>query len=251
MDALIARFFILLTVIIARYLFIAGIAFLLLYVLLKAKWSTLKIQLDFPKTSDYQREVFHSLITSLIFAIVGFVLIHPKIISHTFIYQDIEEFGLGYLVLSILCSLAIHDLYFYAIHRWMHTKWAMKYVHRVHHQSTNPSPWAAFAFHPIEAVLEAGILVLLVFILPLHFWSIMIFLVIMTLYNVYGHLGWELYPKGFHKTKIGRWLNTSVSHNQHHHSFEGNFGLYTLIWDRLFGTIREDYDSEYERVTTR
>lgn len=251
MDASAARFFMLLIVIIARYLFIAGIAFLLLYVLMKVKWSTFKIQSAFPKNPDYLREIFHSLITSLIFAIVGFILIHPLVIPHTLIYQETTEFGFTYLIISVLLSLFIHDLYFYVIHRWMHTKWAMKHVHRVHHQSTNPSPWAAFAFHPLEAVLEAGILVLLVFVIPLHFWSIMIFLLIMTLYNVYGHLGWELYPKNFHKTKVGRWLNTSVSHNQHHSAFEGNYGLYTLIWDRLFKTIHEDYNSEYERVTNR
>lgn len=70
-------------------------------------------------------------------------------------------------------------------------------------------------------------------------------------YNVYGHLGYELYPRGFNKTWIGKYVNTSVAHNQHHHKFQGNYGLYTLIWDRVFGTLRTDYDDAYDQAATR
>jgi sterol desaturase/sphingolipid hydroxylase (fatty acid hydroxylase superfamily) len=73
----------------------------------------------------------------------------------------------------------------------------------------------------------------------------------MIVYNVYGHLGYELYPKGFHKTRIGRWINTSVNHNQHHQYFTGNYGLYFLFWDRILGTIRSDYDGRFEEATQR
>ena len=46
----------------------------------------------------------------------------------------------------------------------------------------------------------------------------------MTVYNAYGHLGFELYPKGFRATWVGKWINTSVAHNQHHEKFNGNYG---------------------------
>jgi len=46
----------------------------------------------------------------------------------------------------------------------MHHKKLFRWFHLVHHQSTNPSPWAAYAFHPLEAVVEAGIIA--VFFLP-------------------------------------------------------------------------------------
>ncbi|MGL1488967.1 sterol desaturase family protein, partial [Vibrio parahaemolyticus] len=45
----------------------------------------------------------------------------------------------------------------------MHNKRIFKYVHLVHHHSTNPSPWAAYAFHPLEAVVEVGITVIFYF----------------------------------------------------------------------------------------
>ena len=73
----------------------------------------------------------------------------------------------------------------------------------------------------------------------------------MIIYNVYGHLGWELYPKNFHKTRIGKWINTSVAHNQHHQYFKGNYSLYFLFWDRIMGTLRKDYDEQFETVKAK
>ena len=64
-------------------------------------------------------------------------------------------------------------------------------------------------------------------------------------------MGWELYPKGFNTTQIGRWVNTAVAHNQHHKYFKGNYGLYTLFWDRVMGTIRTDYDAAFDQVKNR
>ena len=79
-----------------------------------------------------------------------------------------------------------------------------KYFHLIHHKSTNPSPWAAYAFHPLEAVIEASIIFLIVWLIPYHRTALLAFLTFMITYNVYGHLGYELYPKRFHKHFIGR-----------------------------------------------
>ncbi|MFN9951035.1 MAG: sterol desaturase family protein [Bacteroidota bacterium] len=145
----------------------------------------------------------------------------------------------------------MHDTYFYFAHRVMHHKKLFTLFHLVHHKSTNPSPWAAYAFHPLEALVEVGIVVIFLFTVPIHKTHLMLFFLMMIVYNVYGHLGYELYPKGFHKTRIGKWINTSVNHNQHHQYFKGNYGLYFLFWDRVLGTIREDYDTRFVDATTR
>jgi lathosterol oxidase len=117
--------------------------------------------------------------------------------------------------------------------------------------STNPSPWAAFAFHPYEAIIEAGIVVVIAFIMPVHPLALALFLLFMMVYNVYGHLGYELYPNGFSRSWLGRWINTSVNHNQHHQFYKGNYGLYFLWWDRWMGTLRPDYDEKFDEVTSR
>jgi sterol desaturase/sphingolipid hydroxylase (fatty acid hydroxylase superfamily) len=50
---------------------------------------------------------------------------------------------------------------------------------------------------------------------------------------------------------LGKWINTSVNHNQHHQYFKGNYGLYFLFWDRMMGTIRKDYDEKFDEVKNR
>ena len=244
-------FWFILLLVLLRYLVVAAAAFAAFYFFWKSKWSFKKIQIRFPKRSDYLREIGFSLVTVVVFAAVGYTLFFTPIRSFTKLYTSIDEFGLAYFYTSVVLMLLIHDTYFYWTHRAMHSSALYKRVHKVHHLSTNPSPWAAYAFHPLEAMVEAGIVVVLAFIIPVHPLSISLFLLIMMIYNVYGHLGYELYPKRFSRSRVGRWINTSVNHNQHHQFFTGNYGLYFLWWDRWMGTIREDYDKQFEEVKTR
>jgi lathosterol oxidase len=82
-------------------------------------------------------------------------------------------------------------------------------------------------------------------------YHLIFFFLFMIIYNVYGHLGYELYPKNFNKTVLCKYINTSVAHNQHHKYFKGNYGLYFTIWDHLMGTLREDYSQAFEEVKNR
>lgn len=235
-----------------RYSFFAGIAFVLFYLLFRRKWLYKKIQLRFPENKDYLREFSYSMLTIFIFTTVTYPLIAvPSIAKHTTLYMDIAKYGWFYYFALFPVLFVMHDTYFYFAHRLMHHKKLFTLFHLVHHKSTNPSPWAAYAFHPLEAVVEVGIVVVFLFTVPIHKTHLLLFFLMMIVYNVYGHLGYELYPKGFHKTRIGRWINTSVNHNQHHQYFKGNYGLYFLFWDRVLGTIREDYDTRYVDATTR
>lgn len=131
----------------------------------------------------------------------------------------------------------------------MHHPDIFKHVHLVHQKSTNPSPWTAYAFHPLEAIVEVSIVPLIAFALPVHHGSLTLFFIIQVFINVYGHLGYEIYPQGFNKHWLGKWINTSVAHNQHHKDFDGNYGLYFLFWDRWMGILRLDYDWLYEATT--
>ncbi|WP_420315736.1 sterol desaturase family protein [Ekhidna sp.] len=228
-----------------RYFVVAGAAFLLFYVIKKSSWNYWKIQSKFPSSSDYWREVIFSLITISIFVLVALIVFATPLRNYTLQYNSIESIGWGYWVVSILLMIILHDTYFYWMHRIMHHPKLYRAIHRVHHQSTNPSPWTAYAFHPLEAVVEASIIFPIAFFIPFHRSALLVFLVFMILYNVYGHLGYELYPKGFNKTWVGKWVNTSVNHNQHHKHFHGNYGLYFLFWDRMLGTLRPDYDESF------
>ncbi len=236
----------------SRYLIISTVAFVIAYLLLRKIISSKKIQQRFPRINDYIREIGFSILTIFIMAFVPFLMLGvPAITKQTTFYTDINQYGWFYFWFAFPLMAFIHDTYFYWMHRMMHHPRLFNIFHLVHHKSTNPSPFAAYAFHPLEAILEAGIFVIFLFTLPVHFYHLFFFFLFMIIYNVYGHLGWELYPKGFSKHWLGKWINTSVNHNLHHQYFKGNYGLYFLVWDRVMGTIRPDYDEKFEAVKDR
>ncbi len=231
-----------------RYAVIAALAFLIWYVLLRKKWAYKKIQAKFPGKEDYIREISYSLFTIVLFTLVAYIIMTEPLANYTLRYKEISEHSTAFWVLGLILMIILHDTYFYWAHRLMHHKKLFKYFHLVHHQSKNPSPWAAYAFHPLEGIVEAGVIFPIVFLIPHHVTTLIAFMFFMMVYNVYGHLGWELYPKGFSKNFSGKWINTSVNHNQHHKHVNGNYGLYFLYWDRWMGTLREDYDESYDEV---
>lgn len=133
----------------------------------------------------------------------------------------------------------------------MHHPALFRHVHQVHHQSIDPSPLAAFSFHPLEAVAEAGIYVLLSFLLPVHLFALFGFQVLSTLLNVLGHLGYEIYPAWFTRNRPGSWKTTSTHHNMHHARFRGNYGLYFTWWDTWMGTEFSDYTQAVGEIHQR
>jgi Delta7-sterol 5-desaturase len=232
------------------YFVFASATFFLFYVVLRKPLWFRKIQQKMPSFKDYRRDILFSLVSITISAIT-IVLTFYVGSKHNNVYHDINEHSIAYYLFTFVWMFFLHDTYFYWMHRAMHHPLLFKHVHLIHHKSTNPSPWTAYAFHPLEAISEAFILPLIAFTLPVHTSAVIFFFVFQISYNVYGHLGFEILPKGFHKTWIGRLVNTSTAHNIHHHKFKGNYGLYSLLWDRLMGTVREDYDATYEKVTSR
>ncbi len=236
----------------SRYFLFATGAFLVMYIIRKNSVADKKIQLKFPKVNDYRREIIYSISSvSIMAAFPAFIIFHPSIKPLSPIYYHVSDYGVPYLFVSFALMCFIHDAYFYWAHRLMHHPKLFKYFHLVHHKSTNPSPWAAYSFHPLEAVVEGFVFALLAFAIPIYKFAFGFFFLFQIIYNVYGHLGFELYPKSFNKHWLGKWLNTSVAHNQHHEHFVGNYGLYTLIWDRMFGTLRSDYDARFSEIDER
>ena len=238
-------------IIFLRYVVMAGLAYLIFYVWQRRSLYYRKIQQRFPQNADYWREIGHSALTSLIFGATAWLCLGTPLRQYTQFYSDISQHSTAWLLGSVPLALLIHDAYFYWAHRLMHHPRLYRRMHLTHHLSVNPSPWAAFAFHPLEAGVEAGIIPILLVVMPMHPISFLLFVLFMLIFNVYGHLGYELFPRKTYEHSVGKWLNTSVYHNLHHEKFTGNYGLYFTFWDRICGTLRADSSEKVAAVHTQ
>ncbi len=234
-----------------RYFIAAGTAYLVFWVIFKKQWAHRIIQQKPLQAKRMWSEFGYSMSTVVIFTIIGFGIVSLKRAGFTLIYNDLAEYGWAWFFVSIALMLLLHDAYFYWTHRLLHHPKIFRYVHLVHHRSTNPSPWAAYSFHPIEAVVEAGIFALIVFTIPAHGLALLTFLLYMIARNVLGHLGIEFLPKNFIKNRWVNWQTTTTHHDLHHKHFNGNYGLYFTWWDRWCGTEQAGYQQAFEEVTSR
>jgi lathosterol oxidase len=190
------------------------------------------------------REIAYSGSSIVVFSIVSIVVMLCAGGAQRLFYRDIATYGWPYFAISILLMMLVQDTYFYWTHRLMHHRAVFRFVHRTHHLSTNPNPWTTYAIHPLEAVVDAGGSILILFLLPKHLYAYIIFMWLNTAYAVYGHLGHELVPAGAGRHWLGRWINTSVAHNIHHARARHNFGWYFLFWDRWMNTIDPEYEAQ-------
>ena len=234
-----------------QYFVFAGLPFLILYVVFKSKMVRFKIQQKFPENKHIVREISYSLLSMLIFNVMAVSIFFFAKHGYTKIYTDIHAHSMWYFAFSVIFFIVAHDTYFYWSHRLMHVKAIYPYVHLIHHKSYNPTPWATFSFHPIEAVMQFGIVPIVVFLIPVHPLAILAWSLYQLVLNVGGHTGYEVFRSGFTKRIHSFWSNTATHHNMHHKYVNSNFGLYFNIWDRVMGTNHERYHEEFEAAIKR
>ena len=248
---LVTKFFRTYGMISLRYIFFSGVLFLIFYVWKKKDFFKYKIQQKFPENKHIFREIGYSFLSLAIFSLVATCVFILRKHGYTKMYLNFNEHSIGYFIFSVIAFILVHDTYFYWTHRAMHWRKIYRYVHKVHHMSVDPTPWAAFAFHPLEAIVEVGILPLMVFLIPIHPLAILVWVLYQSGMNVMGHLGFEMFPSGFVSGKVTKWHNTSTHHNMHHKFVNCNYGLYYNFWDRILGTNHARYEEEFEKVKTR
>jgi sterol desaturase/sphingolipid hydroxylase (fatty acid hydroxylase superfamily) len=203
------------------------------------------------KLHHFKQDLSYSVSTLLIFAIFDICILYFDSKGYTKVYFDISQYGYLWLGLSFFLVLFLDDMFFYWSHRAMHLPRFYKIFHKVHHKSTDPSPLTAFAFHPTEAVVEYFVGFVLPFLLPLNFGVIIAWQIFSMLNNVFAHLGYEIYPKGWVQLPILKFKTASTHHNMHHQLFNGNYALYFTWWDKWMGTEFKDYETRHAQIFER
>lgn len=231
-----------------RYVVFALALWLVLHVLLKRRLSHRLIG-DWPRRPDLVREITYSVATVGVFAAIAAVVLALVVSGHAEIYQDPRKYGLTWFVLSIPLLMIWHDTYFYWTHRLLHTRWLLRHVHFVHHRSRHPSPFAAYAFHPVEAFLNGQVMLLALLVVPLNGYVLVAFGILEMMRAGFSHATVETMPRRFARHWFTGRFVTTTHHHLHHEAVHGNYALWFTWWDRWCGTERTEYLERFDKVT--
>jgi sterol desaturase/sphingolipid hydroxylase (fatty acid hydroxylase superfamily) len=149
-------------------------------------------------------------------------------------------FGLALLV------PIIHETHFFILHRTIHWGPLYKWVHSVHHNSVNPSPWSSLSMHPIEQLGYLGV-ALWHLVIPSN--------PILALYQLH-FAGFGAIPGhiGFDKVEItgdAAVDSHAYIHYLHHKYFEVNYGDGLIPFDKWFGTFHDGSRESEARMQAR
>ncbi len=149
---------------------------------------------------------------------------------------------------DVLVLLLTMDLLMYLLHRIAHSRALYFLIHQFHHRYDRPRPLTLFALNPVENLAFGGLWLAFISIYNASWLGISIYLALNILFGAIGHLGVEPFPQRWAGNAVLRNLAGGSFHAQHHQDIRHNFGFYTLIWDRLLGTLRSDYERNYGKV---
>jgi len=161
----------------------------------------------------------------------GFVAHHVATGGASAIYFDLATHGLAFSVATALLYFVATDCALYWAHRLLHRRAAFRWIHRVHHRWTSPTAFTAMAMHPVEFALYQGIMLVPLFVLPLHVVGLVAVLVYQNGIALLDHSGVAF------RSRLP-WQPPPRFHDDHHVYFHVNYGQTLGLWDRVFGTWR-------------
>jgi sterol desaturase/sphingolipid hydroxylase (fatty acid hydroxylase superfamily) len=153
--------------------------------------------------------------------------------------------GAAAVMLDCVLMTLFMDLGMYGFHRLVHHPRLYGLFHRFHHRHETTNPISLFVLHPVEVLGFGGLMIVFLMIYHVSLPGLMIYLGLNVIFGTLGHSGVEPFPRRLQEVPLLRLIGTSTFHAEHHEHPRYNFGFYTLIWDKLFGTLDPEYDGRF------
>ncbi|MEM8946372.1 MAG: sterol desaturase family protein [Planctomycetota bacterium] len=141
------------------------------------------------------------------------------------------------------------DLGMYVFHRIAHVAWVYRILHCFHHRHEVTNPLSLFVLHPLEVIGFGGLMIVFLIAYSMSLDGLLAYLGLNVLFGTLGHSGVEPFPTRWNQIPGLRLIGTSTFHAGHHATPSYNFGFYTLVWDKLFGTLDPGYYERFAAVS--
>ena len=145
--------------------------------------------------------------------------------------------------LQLLLILLIQDIYFFFTHYLLHRNKVFNLIHKTHHNQKNVTPYTTYSLSIVEVIIQFGFYQVL---------SVFIYNTASDLFTIFA-FSWSLF---LHTDIRFKYLNrishvfvTNRYHIAHHREYKTNYGLYLVIWDKLFGSFSIGDEVEKKRVS--
>ena len=143
--------------------------------------------------------------------------------------------------LAFAASVVLLDLAIWAQHVVMHRAPWLWRLHRVHHSDIDFDATTAIRFHPFEIILSMFYKMVVVVILGAPAAAVICFEILLSGGALFTHGNVRL-PLAF--DRMLRWVVVTPDMHRVHHSVrrpetDSNYGFSLSLWDRLFGTYRD------------
>jgi len=137
------------------------------------------------------------------------------------------------------CML-FEDFTHYWLHRFLHTPWMYKHIHKIHHTYSAPFGLTAAYAHPIEVLILGVATFSGPMIIRPHYFTFYCWVLFRQLDAVATHCGYDIpHPFGFLPFHGG-----TPAHDMHHKTFIFNYSSRFTHWDRLCGTFKDPEKSK-------
>ena len=180
--------------------------------------------------NQIQREIWLSVSSFPITSAVTVPWFLFEVKGYSKLYHNIDDYGWPYFGLSILLFIAFTDFGVYWIHRLEHHPWLYSWLHKPHHQWKVTTPFASFAFHPLDGYFQSLPMHIFVYLFPMNSYAYLTAFVLIQFWTISIHDGVYLVSHP--------WINSSAHHTIHHLEFNYNYGQYFTFWDWVGGSYR-------------